>query len=200
MRQRELLLTTAVILVIALAAPVSAEIVHTQVRLSLPTNGAYTIDADGDGSADFTITAKLLQAYCIAGDAFIWTVSVQPSAGDGVVSDGQQASGTLAAALLTGARIGANQTYATSPSLLAEMYWGRCSIGTAGEWLNVPNRYLGLKFYSADHTLHYGWVKLSIAAYVDQNGNFHSSTMISDFAYETQAGVSIMAGQTAETP
>lgn len=200
MRYKVLLLTTAVTLAIALAVPASAEIVRTQVRLSLPTNGAFPMDADGDGRVDFTITSKFLQAYCPAGDAFIWSLSVQPSAGDAVVSDAQQASSTLAAALRTGVKVGTNQSYATAPSLMAEMYWGGCGLGTLGEWLNLPNRYLGLKFYSADHTLHYGWAKVSTAAYVDQNGNFYTNTMISEFAYETQPGVSIMAGQTAETP
>lgn len=200
MRYKQLLLTTAVTLVIALATPASAEIVRTQVRVALPTNGAFPIDADGNGTVDFTITSKFLQAYCVGGDAFIWSVSVQPSAGNAVVSTTQQASSTLAAALVTGVRIGSSQSFATSSSLMAELYWGRCGFGTAGEWLNLPNRYLGLKFYMADHTVHYGWAKVSTAAYVDQNGNFYSTTMISEFAYETQPGVSLMAGQTAETP
>jgi hypothetical protein len=200
MSYKQLLLITAVTLVIAIATPAGAEIVRTQVRVSLPANGTFGIDADGDGIADFTITSKFLQPYCSGGDSYMWTVTAASSAGGAVISDTRQASSALAAALLTGFQIGASQSFATSPALMAEMYWGRCGVGVAGEWLNLPNRYLGLKFYSSDHTVHYGWAKLSTAAYVDSSGNFHSNTMISEFAYETMAGHSILAGQTAETP
>jgi hypothetical protein len=200
MSYKRVLLITAVTLVIAIATPAGAEIVRTQVNVSLPTNGAFGIDADGDGTPDFTITSKLLQAYCLGSDSYVWTVTAAPSAGDAVMSDTRQASSAVAAALLTGLQIGASQSFVTSPALMAEMYWGRCGVGVAGEWLNLPNRYLGLKFRSSDHTLHYGWAKLSTAAYVDSSGNFHSNTMISEFAYETMPGHSILAGQTAETP
>jgi hypothetical protein len=200
MSYKQLLLISAVTLVIALATPAGAEIVRTQVRVSLSTNGTFGMDADGDGIADFTITSKLLQAYCTGGDSYVWTVTAASSAGDAVMSDTRQASSALAAALLTGLQIGASQSFVTSPSLMAEMYWARCGVGVAGEWLNLPNRYLGLKFYSSDHTLHYGWAKLSIAAYIDSSGNFHSNTMISELAYETMPGHSILAGQTEETP
>src|SRR3954462_15997852 len=145
MSYKQLLLITAVTLVIAIATPAGAEIVRTQVRVSLPANGTFGIDADGDGIADFTITSKLLQAYCLGSDSYIWTVTAAPSAGDAVMSDTRQAGSAVAAALLTGLQSGASQSFATPPALMVEMYWGRCFDGVAGEWLNLPNRYLGLK-------------------------------------------------------
>jgi hypothetical protein len=200
MRWKELLLTTAVTFAIAFAAPASAEIVYTQVRASIPTNGSYQIDVDGDGAADFTVASKLLQAYCQAGDEYIWAATVAPATRNAVVVDWRQAQSPFASALATGVRVGSSQNFATTQSLMAEMYWGSCGIGSTGEWLNFPNRYLGLEFYSTDHKLHYGWAKLSTSAYVDQHGNFQTNTVVSSFAYETTPGQSILTGQTVETP
>src|SRR5262245_12746158 len=104
MRYIERSFITAITLVIALAASASAEIVRTQVRYSLPTNRTFAFDVDADGTADFTVTSKLLQAYCLSGDVFLWTVSVDSAAGGAVVGDSHQASGMMAAALLTGVR------------------------------------------------------------------------------------------------
>jgi len=200
MRCKVLLLTTAVTLAIALATPASAEIVYTQVRVSLSTNGAYQIDLDGDGVADFSITSKLMQAYCQAGDQYIWSLTVAPAARDGVAVDSSQAGNPLASALVIGVRVGSNPSFASTQSLMAEMFWGSCGTGSTGEWLNLPNRYLGLQFYAADHKLHYGWAKVSTVAYVDQHGNLQTSTAVSGFAYETIPGQSILTGQTVETP
>jgi len=58
------------------------------------------------------------------------------------------------------------------------------------------DRYLGLQFQAADGTNHYAWAKLSTAAYVDQDGHLHASTLLTGFAYQASPGVGIAAGAT----
>jgi len=79
---------------------------------------------------------------------------------------------------------------------MADLNWGACGIGMLGEWLNLPNRYLGLQFQTADGTTHYAWAKLSSAAYVDQDEHLHASTLLTGFAYQVSPGEGIPAGAT----
>lgn len=65
-----------------------------------------------------------------------------------------------------------------------------CNSEHSGNWVNVTNRYLGLKF-KIHGKVHYGWTRLSIE-YV--NGSF--TEPLTGYAYETIPGKSIIAGQT----
>jgi hypothetical protein len=58
-----------------------------------------------------------------------------------------------------------------------------------GDWDNVTNRYLGLKFIIRGK-LHYGWTRLNV-----QENLFFTATL-TGYAYENIAGKSIKAGQT----
>ena len=58
-----------------------------------------------------------------------------------------------------------------------------------GFWQNMTeDRYLGLKLEYYDKTVRYGWVRISVS----QDG---SSFIIKDYAYNSQAGQTIYAGQ-----
>ena len=59
-----------------------------------------------------------------------------------------------------------------------------------GQWYNVTNRYLGMKFKIHGKT-HYGWARLNVF--------FHGFTLtgtITGYAYETIANKGIIAGKT----
>ena len=58
-----------------------------------------------------------------------------------------------------------------------------------GHWVNVKNRYLGLKFQIKGKT-HYGWARLSVQA-ISQ-----ISATLTGYAYETIANKPIIAGKT----
>ncbi len=62
--------------------------------------------------------------------------------------------------------------------------YGSCSFGN---WCSVTDRYIGLRF-DIGGNIHYGWVRLD----VDADG---LNWVVKDFAYNTVAGQSIVAGQ-----
>ena len=75
---------------------------------------------------------------------------------------------------------------------MAATFSGEGNTGRIGQWLNVTNRYLGLKF-KIDGKFHYGWARVS----VQLPGSFLIDTTLTGYAYETVPGKAIEAGQTA---
>ena len=189
--------STAIILAtltIVMLSPAIAEVVYTPVNVSIPVNGSFYIDLDHDGVPDFTLRSHVLQDYCQFGDGYAWNLSVTPASGNGVMA----ADGYYADGLIQHRPVDSSQTFFSSTAILAELDWGYCGRGLYGEWLNLPNRYLGLSFRVAgDPDVHYGWAKVSEVAYVDQDWHLHTSTILQGFAYETIPGRGILTGQTA---
>ncbi len=196
MKANLLTLVAIVILASALVLPAQAQIVYTQVNVSIPVGGSYNLDLNGDGVTDFTLKSKLLQGYCQAGDEYVWSLTVIPSGGNDVVTAADQFGSGYASALTYGVAVNAGQNFYPSASVMADLNWGACGIGMLGEWLNLPNRYLGLQFRTPDGTTHYAWVKLTTAAYVDQDEHLHASTLLTGFAYQVSPGEGILAGAT----
>ena len=64
-------------------------------------------------------------------------------------------------------------------------YGNSSSYGAFGPWINVSNRYLGVKFVIAG-TTHYGWVRMTTSK--------TSDPVITGYAYETTPNVSIKDG------
>jgi hypothetical protein len=126
----------------------------------------------------------------------VWYLDVTSANLNSVVTPANQVGSDLASALQGGVVVGAGQRFDPGSSVLAELYWGACDNGSDGQWLNLPDRYLGLQFRGLDHAMHYGWAKLSTVAYVDRQGTLHSNTFVSGFAYETVPGQAIRTGQT----
>ena len=61
--------------------------------------------------------------------------------------------------------------------------------GTSGQWLNVNDRYLGLRF-RVDGKMHYGWARMSVKVQ-----GFDITGTLTGYAFETIPGKSIRAGQ-----
>jgi hypothetical protein len=78
-------------------------------------------------------------------------------------------------------------------NLLASLF---TFIGTefqfGGQWANVKNRYLGLKFH-IDGQTHYGWARLSVG------GKQPLAALLTGYAYETTANAPITTGKTSGT-
>lgn len=194
MKVMGLSLVVMAVLALAVVLPAQAQIVYTQVNISIPVGESYNIDLNGDGVIDFTLKSKFLQGYCVNGDEFVWSLTVIPANGDDVMTMAGQIGSDYAAALPYGTPVNSGQSFNPNDAILSELYWGACGIGTLGEWLNLPDRYLGLQFRAPDGTTHYAWAKLSTVAYVDERGHLHASTLLSGFAYQTSPDVGIAAG------
>jgi len=62
-----------------------------------------------------------------------------------------------------------------------------------GSWINVKNRYLGIKFEINGET-HYGWARLSVLVQLPLT----VTATLTGYAYETVPNKPIVAGQTKE--
>lgn len=181
--------------ILALLVPVTAEVVYTPVNVSIPVGGYYNFDLNHDGVVDFTLHSQTWQDECQFGDGYAWNLSLSPAAGAGVVVS----SGDYAAALPWATPIGPNQTYLPTTALLAKLLWGYCGHGLYGQWVNLPNRFLGFQFrLNGSSEIHYGWASVGEVGYVDRLGQLHASTVVLGIAYETVAGQEILAGQTTD--
>ena len=177
--------------------PSAAEIVYTPVNISIGVADTYNVDLNHDGVPDFTLRSNLLEDYCQFGDGYIWTLSVNPDNGNAVVVANGHVGSAYAAALQNGVAVNSEQSFYPNFSIMAQLSWGFCGTGTLGEWLNLPDRYLGVQFKGAANDTHYGWVKLSTVAYVDQWNVLHARTLLTGVAYETVVGQAILAGYTS---
>lgn len=187
-------LVAVVLLIASCAASLQSEIVYTRLNVSVPIDGSFQIDLDRNGVVDFTVTSHLIQAYCQTGDEYEWNLRVTADGVNAVVANTARVGGVYASALPAGIPVNANSRFAGGQSTFAEMLWGSCGSGSLGEWLNTPDRYLGVQFRASDNTTHYGWVKLNTSAYVDGSGNLHCSTVISGIAYQTIPEEQILTG------
>lgn len=188
---KRLVFILAVTLLGALQTPAAAQIVYTPVNVSIPVGGSYYLDVNHDGVTDFTVRSQMVQDYCQFGDGYAWNLSITPGPGDAVVVTNTE----YVTALAAGAQIDSSRNFSPASALLTGLAWGLCGTGISGEWLNLPDRYIGLQLrLRGTNNIHYGWAKLSDVAYVDQHGHLHTSTFLQGFAYEIVPGVPITAG------
>jgi hypothetical protein len=196
-KSRRWMCTSVLCLAVAVVSA-QAQIVYTPVNISIPVNGQYNIDFDHNGIIDFALQSKLIQSYCQYGDGFLWTVAANPAqAGNGVMAF-ESPFGWFDGAVPIGVQVGSNQTFYQGFAVMSEFEWGACGRSVYGQWLNVPDRYLGLQFQIVRNGIpetHYGWVKVSVAGYLDQHGDLRSETFLSGFAYETTPDKPIATGQ-----
>jgi hypothetical protein len=163
---------------LALTQPSEAKVVYTRTQQVIGRNGVYELDLNHDGTIDFLIeqSSYVLRAQEALGNA------VQGNVGY---------SWNLAAALDKGARIGRGQGFVKgNGEALVAIIEHTSGTHTTGHWVNVKNRYLGLKFKIRGVT-HYGWARLSVHV---QGDNITGT--LTGYAYETIANKGINAGQT----
>lgn len=173
--------------ILALAQPAQAKVVYTPAHQVIGANGVYNLDLNHDGTVDY-----LIQQWNYGN----WASNNQLLA-DAAVGNGVQGSRHLAAALLAGVSIGPTQNFIAGDSngevMLSVTHF--TTGGTSfvhGSWVNVRNRYLGLKF-EIDGETHYGWARLSV-----QRQAFHFEAELTGYAYETTPNMAINAGETSD--
>ena len=172
---------------LALSVPAEAKIVYTQTHHVIGTNGVYRLDLNHDGITDFVIR----QSGSTLGSTGTNALLVN---GDAVVGHESVHTPHVPAALRKGAVVGTNQSFIPRRYHESTMVsvWQTDSIGLHdyGKWVNITNRYLGLRFKIAGET-HYGWARLSVRV----KGRKITATL-TGYAYETIPNKPIIAGKT----
>jgi hypothetical protein len=163
--------------ILALAQPTEAKIVctHTHQKIS----GQFNLDVNHDGVVDFTF-------YVGYGDHNSGAFIDPLYQGNQVWGIGQYAS-----ALFAGARIGPSGKFQKDHDIMASVGATGCGASwSLGPWRNVTDRYLGLKFYSVNGDIHYGWARLSVTM------RPKVTATLTSYAYQTIPNKPIIAGKT----
>jgi hypothetical protein len=165
------------------ALPAGAEVIYTSEYLTTSGTGTFKIGITG-----ITIVSSGKSIFCAGtGPGSYGLVYAVPAQGDGVV-----ANSNYALALSSGVVIGPSRSFYYAEALMAD--YSTClwpPHENLGAWLDVMNRYLGLKFQINGQT-HYGWARLSVTA-----GRFGPVVTLTGYAYETVPGHAIYIGQTS---
>jgi hypothetical protein len=170
------------------AQPAQGEIVYTPANQSIDANTHFNLDLNHDGVPDFQIWNEY--SFRVAIEA---KLGIKPL----VAANRIAGNSEYAAALPGGVTIGGNERFPQKGDGI--MVWWFYSFssticcGSYGPWRNVKDRYLGLKFL-VDGQTHYGWARLNVSI---KDANI--TAKLTGYAYETEAGKPIDAGQTTET-
>jgi hypothetical protein len=177
---------------LALAQPLEAKVIYTKSDQVIGTNGIYSLDLNHDGIIDFLILESGYATF--NGTAANNTLLAKEALGNAVEGRRGKSGQHFASALKPGAPIGPGEPFISGGAngeSMARTWVSDLGGGQSGQWLNVTDRYLGLKF-KIDGKTHYGWARLS----VDLPGNFKIKATLTGYAYETVPDKSIRAGQT----
>ena len=172
--------------VLALSQPSEAKIVYTRTHHVIGNGGSYKLDLNHDGITDLTFLNTFVRTCTTDGDCTSNQVlDVKLARRNQVVHDYYGA-----VALKPGMQIGPKDAFKGGLENMARV--GILSPGSAwGSWVNVANRYLGLKFKIQGNT-HYGWARLSVQ--IPQRIEINAT--LTGYAYETVPNKPIIAGKT----
>jgi hypothetical protein len=171
--------------VLALAQSAEAKIVYTKAHIIISPywEHSYAIDLNHDGKTDFVVKSTFQSTTNMS-------AGTQRMIASGANGNGVQ---SYAAALKAGKPVGSQDNFAARGVMASD--WGSAGASTSvkrGPWVNVKNRYLGLKFKIKNKT-HYGWARLTVQA---ETGRFYLVATLTGYAYETIPNKPIIAGKT----
>jgi hypothetical protein len=174
---------------LALAQPAEGRIVYTHIHRSIGDGDSFRLDLNHDRVVDFTFQNKRYASCTPDGGICFYTerLTLDAARGNQVVYN---SSG--AAALKPGVQIGPKRAFSGGFQLMASIK-SFASHKPRGDWINVKNRYLGVKF-KIKGQFHYGWARLSVQAL----RNPEIIATLTGFAYETIPNKPIIAGKTAD--
>jgi len=178
---------------LALTQSAEGKIVYTKTHQVIGYNGIYDLDLNHDGTVDFVVQ-QLDYCNSTSCQGFQRSLRAKGALGNGVAGNTGGYSRHYASVLKAGAAIGPHQHFISGPNSEVMVAVAKdqdfSTIVTWGGWINVKNRYLGLKFKIKGKT-HYGWARLDVQT---SGGNITGT--LTGYAYETVANRSIRAGQT----
>jgi len=184
--------TAAGVGVLALAQPSEARIVYTPAHHKIRCNTALDLDLNHDGTGDF----RLINAFNTyngcqgSGDAASFNVKALNSANQ-IWGPSHATHSSWASALSEDVRIGPSRRFDSRHARMAG--WNHV-VGSSfawGYWIDVRDRYLGLKFVVNGH-VHYGWARLNLR----QKIGTQIVATLTGYAFETIPNKPIIAEKT----
>jgi hypothetical protein len=172
--------------VMALAGQSEGKVVYTLTHRVISDGSSFKLDLNADGTTDLTIQNKHY-THCTTDFCSTWQSLVANMAG------GNQVVYNVfgAVAMKPGMRIGPKTVWRGGKQNMAVMLGGFGTSGVGGSWVNVKNRYLGVKF-KIKGEYHYGWARLSVSVALP----ITITATLTGYAYETIPNKRITAGQT----
>ena len=196
--------------------PMGSTIIYTDVKpdsvifkdsaiLKMGPASSFSLDLNNDGINDFQFnsTKRLCGDGLSAPTVNRLYISVQPASGGVAIMTNNviPSISDLGAAFDSAVVIAPGSLWvSTSRVLLSGASWGsmRCMF-PMGYWLNVSDKYLGLKFIKGNST-YYGWARLTSSYYSAPFGIYRHLTggqlILKDYAYNSTPNQPILAGQT----
>lgn len=174
--------TAAGVGVLALASPAEGKIVYTPAHHVIRMGTHYNLDLNHDKTTDFTLRNGAGTSKSYGG------LSVIPAAGNGAVGFQTVQGWALASALPPGTLISGRYFPGKLMANIATTEGGGVYYG--GSWINVKDRYLGLKLVVHGRK-HYGWARLNV-----QVANLSITAALTGYAYETIPNKPIITGKT----
>ncbi|HXM21956.1 MAG TPA: hypothetical protein VN948_11915 [Terriglobales bacterium] len=171
---------------LALAQPVEAKIIYTPADIPILNNTTVQLDLNQDGYIDLQIGFEYSGR-----NLNLWASAYQKN---GIMGYQSHKKGRwLASALRACDQIGPKGRFRHGRDVMWSFFEtvSGSSKGSAGQWKNAKNRYLGVRFRIYGK-IHYGWVRLSTPAF--------RPGVVTGYAYETIPGKSIIAGKTHGKP
>jgi len=176
---------------LVLSQNAEAKIVYTPAHaVILGPHGSYSLDLNHDGVAEYTLGNKTSHNT----DQHFWNLSESGVASNAV-------AGTFvyrgfpenARAFNQGDQIGPGVLFFQGREKLVSFYSGGGGYSARGNWANVRDKYLGLKFRLAGQT-HYVWARFSVEV---KTGPVRVIATLTGYAYESTPDTAIVAGQTS---
>ena len=148
------------------------------------------LDLDNDGINDFVLA--VYSSISGGGSLFINRAGAGPYSNsinsNGVLGFIMPGSTYYVSALNFEDSIDNNQNFWSYPGLYGTMVWYSLSAqGTFGQWDNVEDMYMGVRFIGGDGNKHYGWVRMDVV-------NNPIKIVLKDYAYENTPDKVILAG------
>jgi hypothetical protein len=176
---------------LALTQPAEAKIIYTPAHRVIGPHDSYNIDLNHDGTTDFTI----VNSVSVCTDFCFFELRQRPAAGNSALGYIRGSGFLLDSALKSGASIGPRAPFKKGTAAMAvaraNVYTSNKTIAY-GPWVNVKDRFLGLKFQISGKT-HFGWARLMVKV-----SKTKITATLTGYAYETISGKSIRAGQTKD--
>jgi len=160
-----------------------AKVVYTPANVVIDRGMKFDLDVNHDGVVDFVFS----NAGTTFGFVQLFGVSPQDHL-NAVVNEGICIRSNFfprnaPAALPSGQEIGKPLKFAPYGQCMRSFFY----YDTQGHWQHVTNKYLGLAM-RIDGQIHYGWARLSTS------GVLNFQAVLTGYAYETEPGKSIIAG------
>jgi hypothetical protein len=172
---------------LALAQKSEARIIYTATHRVIGDGDSYALDFTGDGTTDLTLENKY--RYSCGPDGSCWrfqSLIVNLAGNNQAV---RNAYGAVA--MKPGMPIGSKGSFGGGPATMGILNGFSRTSTPRGSWINVNNRYLGVKFNIKGKT-HYGWARLSVQVQFPLT----ITATLSGYAYETIPNKAIIAGKT----